>query len=269
MKADVKPNVHFVHSYLLNPTNPISVNLVGAGGTGSHMLHALARINFKLHALGKAGLQVNVFDPDIIEAPNLGRAEFSERLIGLNKAVAIVAHINRQYGTNWKAVPENYGPFSLRSIPENRSANVTICCVDTVKARFEIADVLNRLAAKSASFRDEPLYCLDFGNSKFTGQLILSTLKDISQPESKKFKPVAKLPSLTQEYAHMLVDDDHGKGAPSCSLLEALDKQSLFINSTLANLGGALFDQMLDNGMITSRGFFINLESFRTEPITL
>jgi hypothetical protein len=30
-----KPTVHFTDNDLLNPTNPISVNLIGAGGTGS------------------------------------------------------------------------------------------------------------------------------------------------------------------------------------------------------------------------------------------
>ena len=269
MTTHDKLKAHFVHSYLLNPTNPITVNLIGAGGTGSHMLHALARINFKLLTLGKAGLKVNVFDPDTIETPNLGRAEFNGNFIGINKAVAIVAHINRSYGTGWKAVPESYQPFSLQTIPENRKANLTICCVDNVQARFEIVDLLRALSLSSAAYRDESLYCLDFGNGKFTGQLVLSTVKDIRQSESKKFEPVGTLPFLTEEYAELLGEDPQLTDSPSCSLMQALDKQSLFVNSTLANLGGALIDQMLDNGLITNRGFFINLETFRTEPIAI
>lgn len=73
-----KKRVHLVHSYLLNPTNPIRVNLIGAGGTGSAMLTNLARINHSLIALGHSGLQVNVFDPDTVEAPNLGRQLFTK-----------------------------------------------------------------------------------------------------------------------------------------------------------------------------------------------
>ncbi|MBE9599867.1 PRTRC system ThiF family protein [Pedobacter sp. MC2016-24] len=269
MKTQDKQSVHFVDSYLLNPTNPITVNLIGAGGTGSHMLHALARINFKLLTIGKAGLQVNVFDPDQIEAPNLGRAEFMAHFIGVNKAVSIVAHINRKYGTNWKALPEFYQPFSLCAIPENRSASITICCVDSAKARFEIAEVLNVLSKNSNNYRDNPMYCLDFGNNKYTGQVILSTVKEMRQPESAKFRPVAFLPPVTQEYADLLGIPQEETAAPSCSLMEALDKQSLFINSALANLGGAMIDQMLDYGLLTKRGFFMNLESFRTEPIAV
>ncbi|WP_316848699.1 hypothetical protein [Pedobacter agri] len=40
-----KKRVHIVYPYLISPTNPVSVNLIGAGGTGSQMLTALARIN--------------------------------------------------------------------------------------------------------------------------------------------------------------------------------------------------------------------------------
>lgn len=42
-----KTAVHFTDSYLLNPTNPISVNVIGAGGTGSKVLTALLEIIYK------------------------------------------------------------------------------------------------------------------------------------------------------------------------------------------------------------------------------
>ncbi len=41
----IKPKVHFTDNDLLFPTNPIKVNLIGAGGTGSQMLMTLARMN--------------------------------------------------------------------------------------------------------------------------------------------------------------------------------------------------------------------------------
>ncbi|MGJ1263636.1 hypothetical protein [Pedobacter antarcticus] len=56
-----KTAVHFTDNYLLNPTNPISVNLIGAGGTGSKVLTALMEINESLIALEHAGLQVSAF----------------------------------------------------------------------------------------------------------------------------------------------------------------------------------------------------------------
>lgn len=63
--------VHFTDKSLLQPANPIGVNLIGAGGTGSQMLTALARINHALTALGHPGLSLRVFDEDRVERPNL------------------------------------------------------------------------------------------------------------------------------------------------------------------------------------------------------
>src|SRR3546814_152078 len=54
--------IHFAHPYLINPTNPVTVHLIGAGGTGSHMLTALAKMNHALTALGHAGLQLTLWE---------------------------------------------------------------------------------------------------------------------------------------------------------------------------------------------------------------
>jgi molybdopterin/thiamine biosynthesis adenylyltransferase len=70
--------VHFADNSLLNPTNPISVNLIGAGGTGSKVLTALMEMNHSLIELGHAGLQVRLWDDDIVTSANLGRQRFAE-----------------------------------------------------------------------------------------------------------------------------------------------------------------------------------------------
>lgn len=60
-------------------------------------------------------------------------------------------------------------------------------------------------------------------------------------------------------------DDDQ----PSCSLAEALHKQDLFINSTLANLGCSLLWTMLREGMIQHRGFFLNIKALQSQGIPI
>ena len=71
-EQDIKTKVHFTDNLLLNPTNPISVNLIGAGGTGSQMLTSLARMNHALNELHHAGLSVRLWDNDIVTEANLG-----------------------------------------------------------------------------------------------------------------------------------------------------------------------------------------------------
>lgn len=261
-----KPAIHIVEPELLRPYNPVRVNLIGAGGTGSQVLTALARINHSLIALRHPGLMVTVFDDDTVTAANLGRQLFTTEEIGLHKSAVLINRINRFFGTNWKAVTEKYDRECMEGYPEYVMAALTISCVDSIDARFEIASILEKFN-KQQHYRNRPLYWMDFGNSRSTGQVILSTVGKIKQAASRKFRTVDKLPFITNEYKDHLNQSDQSDDTPSCSLAEALTKQDLFINSTLANMGASLLWQLFREGMITNRGFFVNLSDFRTQPL--
>lgn len=263
----VKPAAHIIAKTLLNPYNPVMVNLIGAGGTGSQFLTALGRMNHALIALNHPGLMVRVFDDDKVEPANLGRQLFPTADLGQYKAVALVNRINLFFGTNWKAITEKYDRATIQADPELRMAELTVSCVDTVAARFEIAELLTGLDKKVSYLRSRPLYWMDFGNSKDTGQVILSTLTKIEQPASRKFRMVADLPLVTVAYKELLLSAENADQTPSCSLAEALTKQDLFINSALANLGASLLWQLFREGMIVNRGFFLNLKEFKTQPL--
>lgn len=257
----LKQKVHIVEPYLLNPTNPVSVNLIGAGGTGSQLLTALARMNYALTSLGHAGLQVTTFYADTVENANLGRQLFSEPEIGMNKAVAISNRVNRFFGTNWKGIA---GKFEMAE-KGNRMANITLSCVDTVQSRLKIGDCLSTLS-ENQNQRDSPFYWMDFGNTRDAGQVLLCSLKNISQPPSKAFETVGILPPFLSEFASLEIPETN---EPSCSLAQALGKQDLFINSTLANLGASLLWLMFREGIIQCRGFYLNLKSFKTQPVKI
>ena len=80
--------IHYTDQYLLNPYHPVTVFVIGAGGTGSQVVTCLARMGMALQALGHPGLHVTVFDPDTVTGANIGRQLFSEAETGLNKAGA-------------------------------------------------------------------------------------------------------------------------------------------------------------------------------------
>ena len=254
--------VHFVDTYMLHPTNPLVVNLVGAGGTGSQVLTALARIHQSLIALNHPGLFVRVFDDDMVTTANLGRQLFAHAELGMNKGVALIHRINRFFGTNWKAIPAKYDKQLIAPTHNNNAANITISCVDTVQARFEIAEILSEQRPADSPDRSKPMYWMDFGNSQFTGQVLLSTVGEIKQPTSKKYCPIGQLPFITEEFKALLERSEQKDNAPSCSLAEALTKQDLFINTALANLGASLLWQMFREGMIRNRGFFYKHQGF-------
>lgn len=264
----MKAKVHFTDNYLISPTNPIEVNLLGAGGTGSKVLTALMEMSHSLTELGHAGLQVHLWDDDVVTEANIGRQRFAPSEIGLYKAVALINRVNRFMGTNWKAETQKFQRNVLGGLPQNAKATIYITCVDSVQARFDIAEMLKSMDKNRVS-RDEPKYWLDFGNSQQTGQVILSTIKEIRQPDSDKYQAVASLPMVTDEFGELLKESEQADDTPSCSLAEALEKQDLFINATLAQMGCSLLWSMFRNGMTENRGFFLNLKNFQSQPLKI
>lgn len=260
-----KTKMHFTDPYLISPTNPISVNLIGVGGTGSKVLTALMEMNHSLTALGHAGLCVRLWDDDIVTGANLGRQRFAPSEVGLYKCVALINRVNRFMGTNWKAENVKFKKDALERLPKNAQSSIYISCTDSAESRFEIAEILK--LANSRHQRDEAKYWMDFGNSQHTGQVILSTIGKIAQPRSEKFETVEHLPFVTEEFGALLRESELTDDTPSCSLAEALEKQDLYINSALAQMGCSLLWNLFRNGMTPYRGFFLNLKDFRSQPI--
>ena len=75
------------------------------------------------------------------------------------------------------------------------------------------------------------------------------------------------MPFITDEFKDLLSRSENEDSTPSCSLAEALEKQDLFINSALANVGSSLLWNMFRNGMVEHRGFFMNIKDFRATPL--
>lgn len=131
---------------------------------------------------------------------------------------------------------------------------------------IEIVQILKELSNRR-HHRDECKYWLDFGNSQHTGQVLLSTIGNIRQPDSEKYQTVASLPFVTDEFGELLKQSEQADDTPSCSLAEALEKQDLYINSSLTQMGCSLLWSLFRNGMTPYRGFFHNLKDFTTHPI--
>ncbi|WP_412468793.1 PRTRC system ThiF family protein [Pedobacter sp. KLB.chiD] len=264
----MKIKAHFTATELVTATNPITINVIGAGGTGSKVMTALMEMNHSLLELEHPGLSVRLWDDDVISHANIGRQRFAECEIGLHKSVALINRINRWSGNNWKAEQIRFERDQSDNLPNFASAMITISCVDNVKARFVIADILHQCCLQSY-YHDRPRYWMDFGNSQYTGQVILSTVGEIIQPKSERYEPVAQLPFVTEEFGELLKQSEEVDNTPSCSLAEALTKQDLFINSSLVQMGCSLLWNLFRNGMIKYRGFFHNLQNFNTQGIRI
>lgn len=264
----MKQRIHFTDPYLMNPTHPVTVNLIGAGGTGSRVLTHLASLDCTLRALEHPGLAVTVYDPDHVTEANFGRQLFSAAEIGMNKAVCLVSRVNNFFGNDWRAVPAKY-PARLKEMSKSDCANITLTCTDNIKSRLDMTALL-KAASAAGGFREynKPMYWMDFGNTKTAGQVMLGTVgAGISQPKSDKYQTVPKLKTITQMVKYTEVEVE--ESGPSCSQAEALEKQDLFINASLAVFGCDILWKMFRHGMIEYRGVFMNLETLTVNPVAV
>ena len=138
-------------------------------------------------------------------------------------------------------------------------------CTDNIASRLYVQNVLKTRRLDNHSYEDF-IYWLDFGNTRSAGQVVLGSL-DVGQPVSEKFKTAGRLPFVTELFDYTAIDEQ--VSGPSCSLAQALQKQDLFINSTLAQLGCGLLWKLLRECMIEYHGIFLNLETLKTNPLKI
>ena len=224
-------------------TKTVKVVVVGAGGTGSHMLMGLAQLHHAMLALGHpGGLDVVVYDSDTVSHTNVGRQMFFPSDVGRNKADVLVHRINMAMGVNWKAMPERFEE------PES-ATDLLIGCVDN-RATRGLIHACNLFTA---------MYWLDMGNTSHGGQIILGQIG--------KHKTLPNIGDLFPETIDASLDG--GDDTPSCSMAEALEKQSLFINRAMALYGLNLLSELFRHGTIDYHGVFVNLKTARTTPLKI
>lgn len=259
-------NIHYTDNYLLKPSHPVTIFVVGAGGTGSQVITNLARMDMALQALGHPGLHVTVFDPDIITEANIGRQLFSEAELGQNKAMAIVTRINRFFGTTWESESCHYPLRGTYNKEKPMLANITVTCTDNIRSRLDLWRFLKQYRETSISNDRTPVYWMDFGNTQTTGQVLIGNVRNkIFQPVSKEYIPMPMMNVITEEVSYSTIKEK--ESGPSCSLAEALEKQDLFINSMMAQVGCDILWRMFKEGRTVYRGAYVNLDTLRVNPI--
>lgn len=235
----------------------INIDLAGCGGTGSQLLTGLARLDHALKALGHPGLNVRVFDPDVVTEANVGRQSFSPYDIGQHKAVVLVTRINQFMGLSWEAYPVCFGRELIKDNDRSFSeCDILVTAVDSAKARVTISGF-----AAGAGYE----YWLDTGNTRDTGQVVLGTLQEIKQPSGDDCSAI--LPAITELYDFGAVKEkDSG---PSCSIDAALRQQDLMVNTMTASWALHLLWEGFRKGFLTNHGCFIDLKTYRVNPLPI
>jgi PRTRC genetic system ThiF family protein len=231
----------------------IRVLVVGCGGNGSAIAAGLPYLHQAMLAAGHpCGLDVTLMDGDIVSATNCVRQPFSQGEIGHFKVVVLVSRINLFWGLNWQAAPHHLNEKSNLDRPD-----FIIGCVDTRVAR-------NVIASKTTGHDTGVSYWLDLGNHATGGQFVLG------QPWNwRNRRSATRLRTVAELFPELIDPTRDNDGQPSCSAVEALERQEPFVNQTIANHALGLLARLVRYGSIEHHGAFVNLGSNRVQPLLI
>jgi PRTRC genetic system ThiF family protein len=222
------------------------------------MLEHLVCLHRAMLALGHPyGLDVTLIDDDRVSESNVGRQAFYPCDVGSYKALTLVNRANMALGTTtWQAKVHRLNTHSggLDQV------DLLIGAVDNRAARLAMLRCLERTSGGTR-------YYLDLGNRAGDGQVVLGEVTS----DKRKTDDVWRLPHVGELFPELIqkkldnVEDD----LPSCSLAEALEKQSLFVNQGVSLFAANILWQLFTKGELTSHGAFVNMDYMTVMPISI
>jgi hypothetical protein len=251
---------HRLHEELL--AREVRILVVGCGGTGSAIIAGLPYLHQAMLVQGHPyGLHVTVMDGDTISPFNCVRQPFSQSEI-LNKGIVLVNRINLFWGLHWKAIPSlltvqtlsagyaGYGEPTLRP-------DIVVGCVDTRAARA----IMHGTGARGPVCEQSPS-CSPrapwVAAAWATGSILAIAVRAGNSCW-------ANLRTYS-EIVDPALDDD---SEPSCSAIEALERQECFVNAVLAQHALALLARLFRYGEISHHGGFVNIATSRSVPLAV
>jgi PRTRC genetic system ThiF family protein len=228
--------------YFNENLHPITISLIGVGGTGSQVLSKLGAMHSTLKQLNKKGLEVRAFDFDTVSEPNIGRSHFNHAEVEGNKAIELINRINRFYNTKWKGFDTSKNNPTV--------TNILITCVDNVKTRKAIAKTIKNM--RGGYDKGKMFLWIDCGNDLDYGQVITTSVLSKTSKNFFSYFPKAKDNPQT----------------PSCSMQEALSKQDLYVNTFAADIAVNSLWHALNNKPVHNMTMF-NLKKNQMKGIDL
>ena len=187
--------------------------LVGAGGTGSYLFPALARMLEAYYSHREDDYTLTIIDGKEVDASKLERQLFFGRFAGINKALALA----EQYESDPKsiiAVPSYLDDKNIKGIHENA---VILIAADN----FPVRGRIEKYASKMRN-----ITVINGGNEMTDGSLQIWVRRD-----KKNITP-----PLSQGHPEILTDDGRDPSALSCQQIAELPSGEQLI---IANLMSA------------------------------
>lgn len=226
----------------LAKNRPVTIVVLGAGGTGGYVIPHLYRIAFA----AQRPCRIIIADGDVVERKNLIRQNFAECDIGENKAEVMAERYSEVFGIETEYIPDFIESeerlCKLLDVKGDRYApkpiGILIGAVDNNRSRAMCHHVFGKL--------DNVIY-IDSGNGEYTGQVVCG----VKQGGRVISKPVARV------YPDILTDTEKFPSELSCAERSISAPQSiaanLFASTAIASM---LYYLLIEGNLKTNRMTF-------------
>lgn len=218
--------------------------IVGTGGTGGFVIDHLARL------IANEDIQIHLIDGDVVEHKNLTRQSFTVEDLGVRKAEAKKAHIDRTFGQSenvqTKIAYVSDADEFLMYVLDNVEADETpiiVSAVDNVATRRIINQTIGDYPSLAIG--------IDSGNHDTGGQVVLFANRPVTVSDLLS-KWEGLLPTMLELYPEMNNVEDvvPGEGT-ACEEHAESDPQSMMANVLNAVVIATLIQNIIANHEIT------------------
>lgn len=246
--------------------NALRLIVVGAGGTGSFVVPAIARLIYELMQQQNKSAEMLIVDPDVVENGNIPRSNFCFAEIGRYKAQTLAERVATAWGIETSFSCEKFDPEThlKASNSDYRSLTIIVGCVDNYLARREMHRALDEFRSCGDASR---VWWIDGGNGKASGQVLLgSTTKPLKPEQYFTGTSICRaLPAPSLQHPDLLQPEKiETKGDVSCPERVRLGEQGLNVNQRVAIEIAEMLSSMLLTRNLKRYAVYMDLESGTT-----
>lgn len=249
--------------------NNLRFIVVGAGGTGSFVVPALARLIFELKQQQNKSAELLIVDPDVVENGNIPRSNFCFAEVGRYKAQTLAERVSMAWGIETSFSCEKFDPDKhlKSSTSDYRNLIIIVGCVDNYLARREMHRALDEFRSYSDQSR---VWWIDGGNGKASGQVLLgSTTKPLKPEQYFTGTSICRaLPAPSIQHSDLLKPEKvEVKSDASCPDRVRLGEQGLNVNQRVAIEMAEMLTSMLLTRTLRRFAVYFDLESGTTRSV--
>lgn len=210
--------------------------VVGAGGTGSFAVPAIARLIYELKQQQNKSAEMLIVDPDVVENGNIPRSNFCFAEVGRYKAQTLAERVSTAWGieTSFSCERLDAEKHLKASSSDYRSLTIIVGCVDNHMARREMHRALDEFRSYGDASR---VWWIDGGNGKASGQVLIGSITKPLKPE-QYFTGTSicrALPAPSLQHPNLLQPEKiETKSNATCPERIRLGDQSLNVNQRVA-----------------------------------